>query len=183
MAHVSVMLIVPDADRAVAWYTEALGATELWNLGGVAGLQIAGAPFFVHAINPANPSESSPAEVGQTSTRVELFVDHPEEVARALAAALRPARRSWPTRRRGARIGRVGFATRSAISGRSATSRLCAGSRPSNRIATCGPPCSTTVRLNCRRMDDQTGTLQDSEPPRSSGRTAARPGVPSLACR
>ncbi len=86
MAHVSVMLIVPDADRAVAWYTEALGATELWNLGGVAGLQIAGAPFFVHAINPANPSESSPAEVGQTSTRVELFVDHPEEVARALAA-------------------------------------------------------------------------------------------------
>jgi len=86
-ARVSVMLIVPDADRAVAWYAEALGATELWNLGGVAGLQIAGAPFFVHAINPANPSESSPAEVGRTSTRVELFVEDPEEVlARALAA-------------------------------------------------------------------------------------------------
>ncbi len=86
-AQVSVLLIVPDADRAIAWYAEALGAIELWNLGGVAGLQIAGAPFFVHAINPANDSESSPAEVGRTSTRVELFVDEPEVVlARALAA-------------------------------------------------------------------------------------------------
>ena len=34
---ISVMLIVPDAEAAVAWYKEALGATELWNLGGVAG--------------------------------------------------------------------------------------------------------------------------------------------------
>jgi PhnB protein len=39
---ISVMLIVADADAAVAWYKDALGANELWNLGGVAGLEIGG---------------------------------------------------------------------------------------------------------------------------------------------
>src|SRR5689334_17398209 len=48
MTVISVMLIVPDADGAVAWYRTALGATERWNLGGVAGLEINGAPFFLH---------------------------------------------------------------------------------------------------------------------------------------
>jgi PhnB protein len=43
------MLIVPDADAAVGWYRRAIGATELWNLSGAAGLQVQGAPFFVHA--------------------------------------------------------------------------------------------------------------------------------------
>ncbi len=38
------MLAVQDAPAAVDWYKRALGATELWNLGGVAGLSIAGAP-------------------------------------------------------------------------------------------------------------------------------------------
>jgi catechol 2,3-dioxygenase-like lactoylglutathione lyase family enzyme len=51
---ISVMLIVPDADAAVAWYKHALGATELWNLGGVAGLEVDGAPFFLHEVNPTN---------------------------------------------------------------------------------------------------------------------------------
>ena len=58
---ISVMLIVPDADAAVAWYKDALGATELWNLGGVAGLAVDGAPFFLHEVNPANPTERAPA--------------------------------------------------------------------------------------------------------------------------
>ncbi len=57
---VSVMLIVADADAAVAWYKDALGATELWNLGGVAGLEVGGAPFFLHEVNPGNPAERSP---------------------------------------------------------------------------------------------------------------------------
>ena len=56
----SVMLIVSDADAALAWYKDALGATELWNLGGVAGLEINGAPFFLHEVNPGNPAERSP---------------------------------------------------------------------------------------------------------------------------
>lgn len=82
---ISVMLIVPDADAAVSWYRTALGAEELWNLGGVAGLQIGGAPFFLHENNPANPAESSPA--GVTSVRVEVFTDDPDTfIARAVAA-------------------------------------------------------------------------------------------------
>jgi PhnB protein len=82
---ISVMLIVPDADAALAWYRAALGAEELWNLGGVAGLQIGGAPFFLHEDNPENPAESSPG--GVTSVRVEVFTDDPDAfIARAVAA-------------------------------------------------------------------------------------------------
>jgi len=36
---ISVMLAVEDTPTAVEWYESALGATELWNLGGVAGLE------------------------------------------------------------------------------------------------------------------------------------------------
>jgi uncharacterized glyoxalase superfamily protein PhnB len=84
---ISVMLIVPDASGAIAWYKRALGARELWNLGGVAGLEINGAPFFLHEVNPNNPSENSPLEIGRTSTRIELFVNDPDEfLTRALLA-------------------------------------------------------------------------------------------------
>ena len=54
------MLIVPNAEAAIAWYQKALGARVLWNLGGVAGLEVAGAPFFLHEVNPANPTELTP---------------------------------------------------------------------------------------------------------------------------
>ncbi len=85
--RISVMLIVADAEAAVAWYKEALGASELWNLGGVAGLEVDGAPFFVHEANPRNPAEDSPARRGVTSTRIEVFVDDPDGfIARATAA-------------------------------------------------------------------------------------------------
>lgn len=84
---ISVMLIVPDAEAATAWYKDALGATELWDLGGVAGLAIDGAPFFLHEANPSNPSEDAPIRVGATSTRIEIFVDDPDAVMnRAIAA-------------------------------------------------------------------------------------------------
>jgi hypothetical protein len=43
---ISLMVAVRDARAATDWYKHALGATELWNLGSVVGLQIAGAPFF-----------------------------------------------------------------------------------------------------------------------------------------
>jgi PhnB protein len=107
-AAISVMLIVPDADAAVAWYRTALGAVELWNLGGVAGLQIDGAPFFLHEINPNNPDETSPAAAGVTSTRIELFVDDPDDLVRRaiVAGATRGAdvedhRVPWGTHRQG----------------------------------------------------------------------------------
>lgn len=81
------MLIVPDADAAVGWYKRALGAGELWDLGGVAGLEVGGAPFFVHETVSTNEDERSPAESGLRSVRVELFVDDPDGfIERALAA-------------------------------------------------------------------------------------------------
>jgi uncharacterized glyoxalase superfamily protein PhnB len=81
------MLIVPDAEAAITWYYDALGADVLWNLGGVAGLHVGGAPFFLHEVNPGNPTETSPDHAGVTSVRIELFVDDPDAfVERALAA-------------------------------------------------------------------------------------------------
>ena len=49
---ISVMLAVPDAAAAARWYARGLGATELWDLGGVVGLTVEGAPFFLG--EPAN---------------------------------------------------------------------------------------------------------------------------------
>ena len=105
---ISVMVIVPDADLAVAWYKAALGATELWNLGGVAGLEISGAAFFLHEVNPKNPAETSPGQAGVTSIRIEVFVDNPDEfIERAVAAgatagaAIEDHRAPWGTHRQG----------------------------------------------------------------------------------
>ena len=58
---ISVMLAVPDAPAASAWYQRALGATELWNLGSVIGLEIDGAPFFL--AQPERNGWASPAEL------------------------------------------------------------------------------------------------------------------------
>jgi uncharacterized glyoxalase superfamily protein PhnB len=84
---ISVMLIVADADAATAWYKTALGATELWNLGGVVGLEIAGAPFFLHEVNPGEPAEASPGQAGVTSVRVEVFTDDPDQIIERAVAA------------------------------------------------------------------------------------------------
>ena len=114
---ISVMLIVPDAESAVAWYRNALGAAELWNLGGVAGLAVNGAYFFVHEVNSSNPAETSPDRAGVTSTRIELFVEDPDAVvARAVAAGAKPGspvedhRRPWGTHRQGGFVDPFGHA-------------------------------------------------------------------------
>jgi uncharacterized glyoxalase superfamily protein PhnB len=105
---ISVMLIVPDAEAAVAWYKDALGATEIWNLGGVAGLEIGGAPFFLHEVNPSNPEERSPEQIGATSTRIELFVDDPDGVLEraiaggaSLGSEIEGHQTPWGTHRQG----------------------------------------------------------------------------------
>jgi PhnB protein len=89
------MLIVADAEAAVRWYTEALGADLLWDLGGVAGLDLDGAPLFLHEAVPGKTREPSPSEAGMTTTRIEVFVDDPdafiERAARAGAAEVEPA--------------------------------------------------------------------------------------------
>ena len=73
---ISIMLAVENAAQAVSWYKEALGAQELWNLGSVVGLSIAGAPIFVG--EPANNGWESPTKLGITSARVEVFCDDPD---------------------------------------------------------------------------------------------------------
>jgi PhnB protein len=101
------MLAVPDAPKAVEWYRQALGATVLWDLGSVVGLDVDGAPFFVG--EPANNGWESPTELGTTSVRVEVFVEDPDGfVARAVAAGadgsrdrFRDHRMPWGTHRQG----------------------------------------------------------------------------------
>ncbi|HEV8482580.1 MAG TPA: VOC family protein [Blastocatellia bacterium] len=82
---ISLMLAVQDTPAAVEWYKQALGARVLWNLGSVAGLEIDGAPFFLH--EPVENRFDSPKGIGTTTARVELFVAEPDEViARAVEA-------------------------------------------------------------------------------------------------
>jgi uncharacterized glyoxalase superfamily protein PhnB len=79
------MLAVSDTPAAVKWYKRALGATVLWSLGSVAGLEILGAPFFLG--QPERNGWESPEKLGITSARVEVFCDDPDTViARALEA-------------------------------------------------------------------------------------------------
>lgn len=66
---ISVMLAVPDTAAAARWYCEALGAAELWNLGGVVGLTVAGAPFFLG--EPENNGWDTPDALGSRTVRVE----------------------------------------------------------------------------------------------------------------
>jgi PhnB protein len=83
----SVMLIVSDADAAVAWYREALGARELWNLGGVAGLALGDAAFFLHETVDGREHEQSPAAAGLSTTRIELFLDDPQALVDGASSA------------------------------------------------------------------------------------------------
>lgn len=101
------MLAVPDAPAAAGWYKGALGATELWSLGSVIGLEVDGAPFFLG--QPENNGWESPTAVGTRTVRVELFVDDPGAfVDRAAQAGadgsvdrVRDHRAPWGTHRQG----------------------------------------------------------------------------------
>lgn len=104
---ISVMLAVPDAPAAAAWYREALGAAELWNLGSVIGLEVEDAPFFLG--EPESNGWATPKELGMPSVRIEVFVDDPDAfVARAVAAGaeasdhpIRVHRMPWGDHRQG----------------------------------------------------------------------------------
>jgi PhnB protein len=83
--QVSLMLAVPSAPAAADWYRRALGATELWNLGSVVGLEIQSAPFFLH--EPTSSGFDAPGALGATTVRVEVFCDQPDAfIAGAVAA-------------------------------------------------------------------------------------------------
>jgi uncharacterized glyoxalase superfamily protein PhnB len=102
---ISLMLAVPDAAAASAWYQRALGATELWNLGSVIGLEVDGARVFL-----AEPQDkwNTPAALGSTTVRVEVFVDDPDSFVERAAAAgadyhdpVRDHQAPWGTHRQG----------------------------------------------------------------------------------
>ena len=83
--QISLMLAVPSAPDAAGWYKRALGATELWSLGSVVGLEIDGAPLFLH--EETSTGFEGPAALGGTSVRVEVFSDDPDAfIAKAVAA-------------------------------------------------------------------------------------------------
>src|SRR6185369_965586 len=77
----------------------------LWSLGSVAGLEIDGAPFFLH--EPVANIFASPQQLGATTVRVELFVDKPDEViaqaieARATGDETKNHIAPWGTHRQG----------------------------------------------------------------------------------
>jgi PhnB protein len=104
---ISVMLAVADTPAAVGWYKRALGATLLWSLGSVAGMALEGAPFFLG--EPDKNGWESPARLGITSARVEVFCDDPDAfVARAVEAGakggfdeVRDHQMPWGTHRQG----------------------------------------------------------------------------------
>ena len=104
---ISVMLAVPDASAAARWYAQALGATELWNLGGVVGLSVAGAPFFLG--EPENNGWDTPGALGSRTVRVEVFTDDPDGfIERAVSAGadgsvdeIRDHQTPWGTHRQG----------------------------------------------------------------------------------
>jgi len=101
------MLAVPDAGRAAEWYQQALGATQLWNLGSVIGLDVHGAAFFLG--EPSNNGWESPEKLGMPSVRIEVFCEDPDAfIARALAAGATAGRHKiqnhetpWGTHRQG----------------------------------------------------------------------------------
>src|SRR5262249_11413506 len=85
MTQISLMLAVDDAPQPADWDGRALGATQLWSLGSVIGLELEGAPFFLH--EPTGTGFASPAAIGETTVRVEVFVDDPDTLfQRAIAA-------------------------------------------------------------------------------------------------
>jgi PhnB protein len=104
---ISVMLAVSNASAAARWYAQALGATELWNLGSVVGLNVQGAAFFVG--EPENNGWETPATLRSRTVRVEVFVDDPDTfIQRAVAAGadgsvdeIRDHKAPWGTHRQG----------------------------------------------------------------------------------
>jgi uncharacterized glyoxalase superfamily protein PhnB len=104
---ISVMLAVTDAGTAARWYADHLGAAELWNLGGVVGLSIDGAPFFLG--EPEGNGWDTPAAAGTRTVRIEVFADDPDGfIARAVAGGadgsvdeIRDHEAPWGTHRQG----------------------------------------------------------------------------------
>jgi PhnB protein len=103
---ISLMLAVPDAAEAVAWYGRAVGASVTWDLGSVVGLTVGGAALFL--AEAEGGGWSTPGAAGTTTVRIEVFVDDPDAVwDRAVGAGadghdpVRDHQMPWGTHRQG----------------------------------------------------------------------------------
>ena len=126
------MLIVPDAVSAVDWYKRALGARELWDRGGAAGLEIGGAPFFLQS---EQPERAKPTR-GWTNQRADRDVRGQIQVSNLSGLCLlgqRSERRSKTTRCLRAPTAKGAVAICSVITCRSVTNRHFTGSYPSRK--------------------------------------------------
>ena len=92
------MLSVRDGKKAVEFYKEAFGATELWRIENdvgeiVEGLSVDGAHFYLADESPEH-SNFSPETLGGSSVRIELIVEDPDAMfQRAISAG---AEEVWP---------------------------------------------------------------------------------------
>lgn len=104
---ISVMLAVTDAQAARQWYQDVLGAEVLWDIGGVVGLHLDGAPFFLG--QPAGNGWEQPTRLGVATARVEVFTEDPDGlVKRAIDGGatgsmdgVQDHQRPWGTHRQG----------------------------------------------------------------------------------
>lgn len=113
--EISVMLAVEDAATAAKWYKKTLGATELWNLGSVIGLEIGGAAFFLG--EPAKNGWNTPTALGMPSVRVEVFCVDPDTfIAKAIEGGAKGSmdhienhQMPWGTHRQGSFVDPFGY--------------------------------------------------------------------------
>jgi PhnB protein len=114
----------------------------LWNLGGVVGLTVQGAPFFLG--EPENNGWDTPTAVGTRTVRVEVFVDDPDSfIERAVAAGadgsvdeVRDHEAPWGIHRQGGFLDPFGHlwlvGDRSPLRAHDSSGTTCA--RPSGRL-------------------------------------------------
>jgi serine phosphatase RsbU (regulator of sigma subunit)/uncharacterized glyoxalase superfamily protein PhnB len=167
-AVISLMVAVPDAATAADWYRKALGATELWNLGSVVGLEVGGAPFFL--AEPADNGWESPAGIGTTTVRIEVFVDDPDAfVARAVEAGadgsvdrVRDHEAPWGTHRQGGFVDPFGHLW------------LVGDRSPLRQEAT------QSARLQLEALQDVTARLGTARDTAAAVETVLRHGLPAV---
>ena len=161
-----VMLAVPDAAAAARWYAPGLGAIELWDLGGVVGLTVEGAPFFLG--EPANNGWTLPHPLaqGRSGSRSSWTTPTASSNVRWQPERTAVSTRSAITRCHGACTAREASSTRSAISGLSVT-----GPRWAPLAARRPAP---------DQLDEPAGRAPARRPPgRWPGRSRGRPRSPA----
>jgi hypothetical protein len=111
---ISLMLAVPDATAAAAWYRDALGAEELWNLGSVVGLHIDARPIFLASRQRTDGNVPPHSARRQSEWRCSSTIRMASSPVQCRPVRMANGEMCGFTRCRGVRIARVVLSTRSA---------------------------------------------------------------------